>query len=576
MAESAQAGQRPEFELRIGGSAAEPRLAQDVVEIDVSEEVNRHGRCTLLLQNWDAGRREVRWSDSETLAPGAEIEVLLGYGSDLASVFSGVITGLTAHFPADQASTLQVEARSRSILLAGPGISRIAEDSTDGDLISSLASDAGLDADTEDGAQHEGIVIERRSPWPYLLDRASALGWVVYVRDKKLVARSPAEPDDPLELTWTKDLIELRLSQDVGHLPSESSAASWDVANQEQQQASADSPSGGMAHDGRDDHAAVVDATNWSGRQEMVASAAPLPQLEARARAQALQAELRHLSGFGRTVGVAGLRSDSWVKIVGTGTRFSGPFYVSSVRQRHGRAGFTTEFGLGLAAPLVPRAPHHTDRRRPSAGLLLTGVVTDVEDPDGYARVKVSFPWSGSQDAVWARLLTAYAGKAQGLLLVPDVGEEVLVGFTDGRDDFPVVLGSLWSAAAPPPVSPDSDNAIRCLVTRSGHKLTFDDSDEGGVTLHTNAGHELLLSDSDGKLAINAKGGNSITLSDDGIEVSASQGDLVLSAPAGEVKIAALNLSAKADAGASVESSATLDIKASATLGLKGALVNIN
>lgn len=574
MPEKAQPGQRPDFELRIGGSAVEPRLAQDVIEIDVSEEVNRHGRCSLLLQNWDADRREVRWSDSKTLAPGAEIEVLLGYDSDLTSVFSGVVTGLTAHFPEEQVSTLQLEARSRSVLLAGSAISRIAEDSTDGDLIASLASDAGLEADTEDGAQHEGIVIERRPPWRYLVDRATALGWVVYVRDKKLVARPPAEPHDPLVLTWTKNLVELRLSQEVGDLPSESSAASWDPDNQEQQQASAASSSGGLAHDGRDDHAAVVEATHWSGRHEVVTTAAPLPQLDARAGAQALQAELRHVSGFGRIVGFPGLRCDSWVKIVGTGSRFSGPYYVSTVRHRLGRVGLTTEFGLGLAAPLVPQATQ--DASRPSVGRLLIGIVTDVQDPGGQARVKVSFPWSGSRDAVWARLLTAYAGDKQGLLLVPDVGHEVLVGFVDDNDDFPVVLGSLWSSATPPPVSPDSDNAVRCLVTRSGHKLTFDDSDQGGVTLHTTAGHELVLSDNDGKLAIKAKSGNSITLSNDGIDVSAAQGDLVLSAPTGEVKIAGLNLSARADAGASLESSATLDIKASATLGLKGALVNIN
>jgi phage protein D/phage baseplate assembly protein gpV len=571
-----RAGQRPDFELRIGGSAVEPRLAHDVVEIDVSDEVNRHGRCSLLIQNWDADRREVRWSDSATLAPGSELEVLLGYGNDLSTVFSGVVTALTAHFPQDQAPTLQVEARSRSILLAGPGVSRMAEDSTDGDLISSLASDAGLDVDTEDGAQHEGIVVERRSPWPYLVERATALGWVVYVRDTTLVARPPRGPEDPLELTWTRDVTELRLTQDLARLPSGSSAASWDPANQEQQQASADSPSGGLPHDGRDDHAAAVQATRWPGREEMVASAAPLPQLEARARARALQAELRHVTGLARTVGLAKLRCDSWVRITGTGTRFSGPHYVGSVRHRLGGAGFTTELGLGLAEPLAPPSTRQADGSRPWAGRLVTGVVTDIKDPEGHARVKVSFPWSGSRDATWARLLTPYAGDQQGLVLVPDVDQEVLVGFLDGNDDFPVVVGSLWSAVAPPPVSPDSQNAIRCLVTRSGHRLTFDDSDQGGVTVHTDGGHELLLSDSDGKVAITAKGGNSITLSDDGIEVSASTGDLVLSAPGGEVRIAGLNLSAKADAGASVESSGTLDIKASATLGLKGALVNIN
>lgn len=578
MPEDTRPGQRPDFELRIGGSAVEPRLAHDVVEIDVSEEVNRHARCSLLLQNWDADARKVRWSDSGLLAPGAEIEVLLGYGSVLSSVFAGVVTALTAHFPAGQSATLQLEARSRSVLLAGPEVSRMFEDTTDGDLLATLASDVGLRADTEDGVQHESSVLERRSPWPYVVERATALGWVTYVRDRTLVARPPATaPADPLELTWTKDLVELRLTQDVASLPKESSAATWDPDNQEQQIVTADSRSGGLPTGGRKDHGSVVDATGWSGREEVRASAAPLPQLADRARARALWAELRHLSGFGRTTGIAALRCDSWVKIAGTGSRFSGPYYVSTVRHRLGHGGFTTEFGLGLAATLTPSS---SARAEPIAGLpygrLLIGVVTDVRDPHKQARVKVSLPWSGSQSSVWARLLAAYAGDQQGLLMVPDVGQEVLVGFLDGDADTPVVLGSLWSGAAGPPVVPDDGNDLRCLVTRAGHRLTFDDSEQGGITLQTSAGHELGLSDDDGRLAITAKGGSSIVLSDDGIELSASAGDLTLSAPAGEVRIAGLNLTARADAGVSVDSSATLALKAGATLSIKGALVSIN
>ena len=80
MPEITSGGRRPEFELRVDGSPAPPRLAHDVIEIDVTEAVNRHGRCTLLLQNWDVDRRDVRWSDSTVLAPGVQLELLLGYG----------------------------------------------------------------------------------------------------------------------------------------------------------------------------------------------------------------------------------------------------------------------------------------------------------------------------------------------------------------------------------------------------------------------------------------------------------------------------------------------------------------
>lgn len=573
MAPVAPTVDRPALELRVGGQPVDPRLAADVVEVDVSEEVCRHARCTLLVQNWKVDEREVRWSDDGPLKPGAEIELLLGYGSELSPVFSGVVTGLTAHFPADQSPTLQVEARSRSILLAGPPHSRIFEDTADGDLVSALAADVGLEADAEDGVQRPGIVIDRRSAWPYLVERARALGWVVYVREKKLVMRPPAAPDSPLELAWTKDLVELRLAQTVDTLPAQSSAAAWDTETLEQVTSASDSATGGLPTGDRQDHAAAVEATGWKTRDETAGTPAAhsTSELDHRASGLARLAELRHLSGAGRTVGLPTLRCDSWISFTGGGKRFSGPLYVSSVRHRLGRSGYTTEFGVGLTAPL---APSYAVQAR---GELLLGVVTDLADPDGVARVKVSFPWSGEQDGVWARLATPYTGDQQGWFVLPDEGQEVLVGFLDGSSDDPVVLGSLWSGAKKPPMSPDDTNTVRTLVTRSGHALTFDDADSGGITLSTHGGHEFALSDDGGKITLTGSGaGNSITLSDDGIELSATQGDITLSAPAGEVRIAALTISGKADTTATLESSATLDIKASATLGIRGAMVNIN
>jgi phage protein D/phage baseplate assembly protein gpV len=563
---------RPALELRIGGSSVDPRLAADVVEVEVAEEVLRHARCTLLLQNWKADERAVRWSDHGPLKPGAEVELLLGYSSDLTQVFSGVVTALTANFSQDRAPTLQVEARSRSILLAGPPRALVFEETTDEDLVSSLAADVGLDADAGTGIQRPGILVDRCRIWPYLVGRARELGWVAYVRGKRLVVRPPAEPDDPVELTWNRDLVELRLTQDVGTLPSRSSAAAWDSEAQEQTSASADSPTGGLTTGDRQDHSAAVGDTGWAMREEVSSTAAAGgAEVSDRAAGLARTSELRHITGSGRTVGLPTLRCDSWVSIVGAGTRFSGPYYVGTVRHRLGRAGFSTEFGLGLPATLTPEPA-----TAGPAGRLLLGVVTDLADPDGHARIRVAFPWTGGADAIWARLATPYAGNNQGFFAVPDVDQEVVVGFVDGSADDPVVLGSLWSGAAAPPAAPDDDNTVRSVVTRSGHQLIFDDADEGSVKLTTNGGHELVMDDGEKSVTVAASGGNKIIISDDGIELAADHGDLTLSASSGEVKIAGMSISGKADSGATLESSSTLDIKASATLGLRGATVNIN
>ena len=88
---------RPEFEIRVGGTAVDAQMSTDVMEIDVAEEIGRHGRLTLLVQNWDADTRSVRHSDDGPFGPGAEVEVLLGYHSSLQSVFDGVVVAVTTH-----------------------------------------------------------------------------------------------------------------------------------------------------------------------------------------------------------------------------------------------------------------------------------------------------------------------------------------------------------------------------------------------------------------------------------------------------------------------------------------------
>ena len=146
---------RPAFEVRVGGTALEPLVAADVVEVEVHEEVGRHGRLTLLVQNWDADQRAVRHSDDGPFTPGAGIAVSLGYHSDLTEVFDGVIASLTTHFPSGSPPVLRVEGRSRSVLMDHPPRSRQLADVTDADIASALAADYSLE--TRRGRRRDAI-----------------------------------------------------------------------------------------------------------------------------------------------------------------------------------------------------------------------------------------------------------------------------------------------------------------------------------------------------------------------------------------------------------------------------------
>ncbi len=54
---------RPELEVSLDGTALAPLVQRDIVEVDASEEIGRHARLTLLVQNWDADKQAVRHSD---------------------------------------------------------------------------------------------------------------------------------------------------------------------------------------------------------------------------------------------------------------------------------------------------------------------------------------------------------------------------------------------------------------------------------------------------------------------------------------------------------------------------------
>ena len=81
----------------------------------------------------------------------------------------------------------------------------------------------------------------------------------------------------------------------------------------------------------------------------------------------------------------------------------------------------------------------------------MVGVVTNNNDPDDMGRVRVKYPRSATDvESAWARVATPSAGNERGLLMLPVVGEEVLVGFEHGDTRRPFVLGSLFNGKDKP------------------------------------------------------------------------------------------------------------------------------
>ena len=138
---------------------------------------------------------------------------------------------------------------------------------------------------------------------------------------------------------------------------------------------------------------------------------------------------------------------------------------------------------LALSTPLVPK---------PQANGPLTAIVIGLSNntthTDSLARVKVFFHWdryhhSTSVSHCWLRCSQTAAGQQWGSLWIPRVGDEVLVDFTNGNIDEPIVIGSSYNANNPPLINPMKTPYKSAITTRTigsanqanSHAIQFND-----------------------------------------------------------------------------------------------------
>jgi uncharacterized protein involved in type VI secretion and phage assembly len=181
---------------------------------------------------------------------------------------------------------------------------------------------------------------------------------------------------------------------------------------------------------------------------------------------------------------------------------------------------------------------------------LYSALITDIKDPNSQGRVRIGLPWApdmgdGKYEA-WARLSTLMGGNNRGSWFVPDVNDEVLVGFEAGDPRRPFVVGALWNGSDSPPETMDGagNNYKKVIRSRNGVKITLDDTDgQETMTLETPGGQKVTLKDGPGSIEVQDSNGNSLKMESSGITVTTS-GKLTLNASTAEVSAGMLTVNA--------------------------------
>ncbi|MEL6863534.1 MAG: type VI secretion system tip protein VgrG [Bacteroidota bacterium] len=560
------------FKILINGSAISETY--DIYELKVQKLANRIASAKLKILDGSVADESFPLSSGDDFVPGNEIELQAGFDLSTESIFKGIITSQSIQYKEHSGSMLLVECRDKAVKMTIGQNNGVFTDSTDSDVMQTLASNHGLSADVSSTSNTYPQIIQYYSTdWDFLLARAEVNGMVVVASDNQLTVGPPKVDGSPVEtLTFGNNVFEFNTKMDARTQLSGVQATAWDYKNQALVDATASDPS--VPDQGNISGSTLSDVVNSNDYQLLSTVNLDSDSLKSWADGQLLKSRMAKIRGEMKVDGNAAFKPNVVVQLKGMGSRFDGTAYVSGVVHEVSDGNWWSYLTIGLDPEWFAKTVAVT--ARPASALLpgirglQNGTVKQIyDDPKSETRIEVEVPIfknSGGSTSVWARWAQPYASSNAGQFFMPEVGDEVVLGFLNEDPRFPVVLGSLYSSQKAPPYTPAEENPIKGIVTKNQLKIEFDD-EKKVLTITTPGSNQIVLSDEDQGITIEDQNDNKITMNSGGIALS-SASDIQLTAE-GSVTISGT-------AGVTVSSEAETTVSSEASLSMSGLEVSIS
>ncbi len=548
------------------------------------------GRCTLRFV--DDGFVSLA---SGLLNIGTQVSFAAGYGDLTDPAFDGQVTSVATELGRGGGLLLTVTVQDGGYdLLRNTDVESFTNVSLR-DIVTRLVSAAGLEV---------GAIDLPTTPVKYALRNDTALGMIDEISErtgrdwsilgKKFSMWSAATGSAPgaqaISNTIGMDVISF-VAKQTGDGSTSVTVRGWDPVAQSPVVGTAATPTS----------RAGFDATGAGGGPTYTrvdARAATRSQTDAKAAAEGIAVRTGRVTATGECQYTALLVPGGRVEMHGAGPA-NGNYYIREVENTWIGGNATSRWVGGdrdpvqLSDPWETSAPVSSFRR---SGLAV-GIVDNIKDPDKLGRVSVSLSTASDQlSSAWARVLAIGAGANRGQVMLPEVGDEVLIGFEDDDVTRPVVLGGLFGNKSTTPTAGavDENGAVvtRAMTSRLGHSLTLSDGTTpatqhvelalAGLAASLRIGKDradlkvpdgvpLKLSSGSAFIEFDGKGG--ITIDATTISIKAKT----------KVQVTAVDVEATANAGlklqgtqASLKGTAMGVVEAGGILEVKGAMVKIN
>lgn len=596
MADSPLTGSTGVVSLTISSNGTALADTIQIVSLEINYCANKVPSAKIVILDGEVSENDFPVSNTDDFKPGVILTIDAGYASETTTIFEGVIIKHGIKVDGDNYSRLIIQCKDSAVAMTVGRKNANYIDSTDSDIISTLiGAYSSLSSDvTATTASHKEIVQYYCSDWDFLLTRAEANGFLVTLDAGKVSVKPPqVDGEAVLTLTYGTDLMAFDADLDAYSQFSSVKSVTWDLTTQAALEADATSDNLTSQGDLTADDLAKVIAPDYFRLQ----TNAPLEStiLTDWAKGQQVKSGLARIRGHATFQGSAKAKIGALIELKGVGNRFNGNVLVTMVRHQIKNGDWLTEIEFGLSEKWFSEqqsinAPIAAGFTAGVTGLQI-GVVKKLDaDPESQYKIQVSVPvMQAETEGVWARLASFYGSSDFGAFFIPEIGDEVILGYFNDDPSHPVILGSLYSSKRKPPYELTADNFTKAIVTRSLMKFEFDD-DKKIITLITPNKNEIVISDDGQSILLQDENSNKIQLDPSGIVLDSPKdikisaqgnvtidavGNIELTAQA-DIKNQGLNINHEANVGFVAKGNATAELSSSGQTTVKGSMVMIN
>lgn len=353
----------PTFQLKLGGRPQGQEVVRDVLQVTYNDSLEHLDNFEIVINNWDAENRRLKFSDSDLFNPGKEAELWLGYyGQDrLRRMITGEITSLRPTFPASGPPTLAVSGLNLLHRLRTEQESHSYVNLKDSEIARQIGDRLDIEVRTDQTAESNEerfsyLFQDNRYDILFLWERARSQGYELFVEEdsegggsRLYFGPSVNVREVTYRLTFGRSLIQFQPNLTTANQVGEVTVRGWDNQHKRKIEYTArrnEIRTRGVGDDGGE---AVIEQS-FNQRREVIADRPILSEQEARTLAiETLERISKDMvKGSGSTVGLPDLRAGSVVEIDGLGDRFSGRYFVTATTHTLGDSGYTVQFDCRL------------------------------------------------------------------------------------------------------------------------------------------------------------------------------------------------------------------------------------